>query len=87
MRRIAGEIGVEFRDKTLRELLDMRYGAWEKASSVMCLLANINRDSKAKPEPFNLSDFHPMREKVKRQPDIMCGKGSWPKIEKLAKKG
>ena len=87
MRRIAGEIGVEFRDKTLRELVDMRHGAWERTSHVMWLLAEINRNSKEQSEPFTPADFHPFKTKPKKKPDIMCGKGNWPMIEVLTKKG
>ena len=83
---MAGEIGVEFQDKTLRELVDMRHGAWNKVSALMAILAEINRNPEKKREPFLPADFHPFQERPKRQPDIVCKKGNWPKIEKLISK-
>jgi len=42
---------------------------WQRTASVLCLLANINRDSKKRPRAYEIDDFMPesMREKKKQQ--------------------
>lgn len=37
-------------------------GEWERAASVMALIANVNRDPKKKASPFRAADFNPFRE-------------------------
>ena len=32
---------------------------WEHTSSVMALMANVNRDSKRRPQPYKAEDFSP----------------------------
>lgn len=47
---------------TLRELKWMARGAgmqvWEPSSEILCLLANINRDTKKRRAPFKPSEFN-----------------------------
>ena len=33
--------------------------AWNHTASVLCLLANVNRDPKKRPKAFQPADFHP----------------------------
>ena len=60
--QLAGAIGVDPGGLTLRELLWMSEGAgrdaWSRASNLMALLANINRDPK-KSKVFKPTDFNP----------------------------
>lgn len=43
---------------------------WGRAAAIMALLANINRDQKKKPRPYESSDFDPYHEKDK---DVLPG--------------
>ena len=58
---------------TLRQLLWMAEGhhkdRWQHTSSVMALIANVNRDPK-KNRPFKPSDFNPYLKKTSR-PDVI----------------
>lgn len=33
--------------------------AWNHTADLLCLTANINRDTEARPEPFERAHFHP----------------------------
>lgn len=71
--RIAGSLGKDFHEVehlTLRQLNWMVEGrnsfAWSIASSIMALIANINRDPKRRRKPFDASDFNPCVTKKRR---------------------
>ena len=61
--RLAGGVGVDWRELSLRQLWYMADGAqraaWSIASAVMALIANCNRDSKSHPRPFTPDEFSP----------------------------
>lgn len=48
---------------TLRELVWMADGrqseAWNHTASLLAMLANIYRDTKKRPRPFQMQNFHP----------------------------
>ncbi len=54
-------------DFTFAELLYMYNGKrkhdYEVQSLAICVLANVNRDPKKKPKPFEPDDFNPLLEK------------------------
>jgi hypothetical protein len=60
--QLAGAIGVDPANLTLKELLWMSEGrgkdVWARASNLMALIANCNRDPK-KSKVFKPSDFNP----------------------------
>jgi hypothetical protein len=33
--------------------------AWDHTASLMCLIANVNRDPKRRSDPWRVEDFHP----------------------------
>lgn len=72
MCEIAGYVGVDPYDFTLRELLYMRDGkeevAWWHTAAVRSTIANSQRDPKKKPSPYTPDDFYP-KPKKKRQAD------------------
>jgi len=39
--------------------------AWRRMAMICCLTANINRDSKSKPTPFEIEDFMPGKRQKK----------------------
>jgi hypothetical protein len=41
---------------------------WNRASLMCVLLANPHRDSKKRPRPYEIKDFHPFIDRPKRQP-------------------
>jgi hypothetical protein len=47
--------------RTFRELIwayrGHEYAEWERLSSLLCLLANVNRDQKKKPTGYKPTDF------------------------------
>lgn len=52
---------------------------WAQTSNILCLLANVNRDTKKKPTPFTPADFNPYADdrtaQRQSQPAIRGGVG------------
>ena len=69
--RLAGGVGVDWRELSLRQLWYMADGAqraaWSIASAVMALIANCNRDSKSHPRPFTPDEFSPFADKNRKK--------------------
>jgi len=40
---------------------------WNRTALLAVLLANPNRDTKKRPRPYGVSDFHPYAKRTKRQ--------------------
>lgn len=72
-------IGVHPGPYTLRELFVMAEGkckeAWGRTSTLLALLANVNRDPKKRSKEFTPSEFNPYeaREKKKQEEDGKAG--------------
>ena len=49
----------------------MARGAWDHTANLMCMMAEQWRDSEQQPEPFSPSEFHPMRQTPRKQPNVM----------------
>ena len=64
-------MGVNPLPLSLRELVWMaesgRISRWEPFASLLCLLANVHRDTKKKPTPFTPADFLPNSKTKKSQ--------------------
>lgn len=82
--RLAGIVGIDPSQYTLRELVWLSHGRvfqeWTYVSSVLAMIANVNRDPQKTPRPFQLMDFHPLlteEEKREARPtvDIKALKG------------
>lgn len=43
-----------------------------KVARILCMLANINRNTKTKPTPYKESDFMPRKERKKQTPEEMA---------------
>ena len=72
--QLAGVVGIEPGQLTLRELVWMAEGVnqdhWNHTSAILAMLANVNRDPK-KGRAFKPADFHPIPEaKVAKQPPL-----------------
>ena len=69
MYELAGIVGIDPGPLTLRQLLWMAEArmrqTWSHTSSVLAMIANVNRDPKKKPSPFNPADFNPYGRKRK----------------------
>lgn len=62
----------EFWDMTFWEFSQFAHGfvdrdrlEWSRTASIMALIANVNRDSKRRPEAFTIDDFSPYGEAQK----------------------
>ena len=44
---------------------------WSHTSAVLALIANVNRDAKKRPRPFQPSDFDPHTTGKKEQQDVV----------------
>ena len=44
---------------------------WSHTSAVLALIANVNRDAKKRPRPFQPSDFDPHATGKKEQQDVV----------------
>jgi hypothetical protein len=59
-------LGIDPNPYTLAQLQTMARGRqkseWAQTSTVLCLLANANRDKKRRPYPFEPDDFNPFAE-------------------------
>lgn len=40
---------------------------WDRTATVCWMLAEINRDRKKRPKPFEIDEFHPMTTEVERR--------------------
>jgi len=40
------------------------FSDWTHTAHILCLIANVNRDTKKHREPYSVSDFHPMMKKA-----------------------
>jgi hypothetical protein len=42
--------------------------AWDHTAYVVATLANVHRDPKKRPRPYEPEDFHPLRRRARRTP-------------------
>jgi hypothetical protein len=66
---LAGVVGVHPGPWSLRELLAAVKGRqrelWNHTSSLLAQLAEIHRDPKKRPRPYDAAEIHPMRDRKK----------------------
>jgi hypothetical protein len=83
---LAGAIGIDPANLTLRELLWMSEGrgkdVWSRASNLMALIANCNRDPK-KSKVFKPSDFNPYCADTNKKEAVVLTKDNMNVLKKM----
>lgn len=59
---------------------------WWHTSSLLCMQANLNRDSKKRPTPYKPQDFHPYSDGVEQQKDLRPTEANIDWLQKMGKK-
>ena len=58
---------------------------WQHTSSIMALIANVNRDPKQRARPFKPSDFDPYRQPAETTQPVVISKESLQEMKETFK--